>query len=154
MSYAALADLTERFGATELGELCPDGNGGVDPVRTQQALDDAGAIIDSYLRPRYALPLPVVPPLLGRLECDLARALIYASTPGTLPTDAVKAARDAAMTHLRDLGAGKAMLDLPDGTVPPVPVGIGISRGLRGFQGCELGAFLHPFGRLLGRGRP
>jgi phage gp36-like protein len=76
MPYATQSDLVGRFGNRELVQLTnietPSAtslNGAV----ADRALADASAEIDTYLAGRFALPLAVVPSVLVRLCCDIAR---------------------------------------------------------------------------------
>ena len=78
MPYALLADMAARYGETELVQLTDRmGDGVVDAALVDQALLDAGAVIDGYLAGRYTLPLASVPAILVGYACDLARARLY-----------------------------------------------------------------------------
>jgi phage gp36-like protein len=78
MSYATLADMTERFGALELALRTDRTNGTtIDMAVLGRALADADAEIDSYLAARYALPLSSTPTVLVRLGADMARYRLY-----------------------------------------------------------------------------
>lgn len=73
--YCTSKDMIDRFGKQELIELTDrDGSAGdiVEEV-LNQAVDDASATIDGYLGGRYSLPLHIVPRVLARTACDLAR---------------------------------------------------------------------------------
>lgn len=112
--YATVADLIARYGEDELTRLtaAPDADPYVvDEAKAAVALADASATIDSYLRPRYRLPLAIVPEILRRDTCALARYELHHGSDRT-PTDQVKAARDEVMAWLRDVAAGRAQLDL------------------------------------------
>ena len=77
--YADKNMMVERFGEQELSELTDrDGSAGtiVDSV-LNAAIADASADIDGYLGGRYPLPLAVVPKVLNRHACDLARYYLY-----------------------------------------------------------------------------
>lgn len=75
--YATAHDMIDRFGETEMIRLsCPEDRTAetVDADRIETALTDASALIDSYLRNHYALPVqPSVPKPLIRAACILAR---------------------------------------------------------------------------------
>jgi phage gp36-like protein len=78
MSYATQADLTERFGATELAQRTDRTNGTViDVAVVTRALADADAEIDGYLATRYSLPLDSTPAVVNRLACEIARYRLY-----------------------------------------------------------------------------
>jgi phage gp36-like protein len=109
VTYATQADLVDRFGEQELVELADrDGDGAIDTAVVAAALADADTTIDAYVGKRYGLPLAATPALLRRLAGDLARHFLYKDDP----TEAVQAARDAAIRMLRDIASGSAVLDV------------------------------------------
>lgn len=78
MSYAALADLVERYGEDEILRLSDrEGTGEINDDIVNKALEDATAEIDTYLSGRYNLPLSPVPKVIKRLACDIARYLLW-----------------------------------------------------------------------------
>src|SRR3546814_7856245 len=87
MLYASVQDLINRFTEAELIQVTDEtGTGVVDQARVDQALAAASATIDSYLRPRYRLPLASVPVRLIDLACDIARFLLQHGGD-RIPTD-------------------------------------------------------------------
>lgn len=114
--YATLDAMTKRFGERRLAELTSEADA-VDPVAVADAITDAVAEIDTYLRPRHKLPLPTVPARLVSVACDLA---LYRLCQGerNMVTDQVKEAQDQALTWLRELAAGKVDLGLDTGGAP------------------------------------
>ncbi|EKN4769615.1 DUF1320 family protein [Yersinia enterocolitica] len=74
MSYATLDDMVKRYRRSSLDALTSDKTdlGEPDDSLVEQALQDARALIDSYISPRYPLPLSVVPAALTRVCCDIA----------------------------------------------------------------------------------
>ena len=103
MGYATLQDLVDRFTADEI-EMLSGGNA----AAVTLALEDAGNEISAALRGRYALPLPVVDPLLVRLACDLARESLYADRPTDNVVERAKLARQI----LNKIATGHQRLDL------------------------------------------
>jgi phage gp36-like protein len=83
VSYVDAPGLLERFDEIELlASADRDGDQVVDSSLVEQAINDAGAEIDAYLRARYTLPLPdPVDPLIGRLAADIARYLLQDDNP-------------------------------------------------------------------------
>jgi phage gp36-like protein len=74
MSYATQADLVSRFGETEMIQLSDRTNTGeIDEAVVTAKIADADAEIDAYLASRFDLPLPVIPTVLVRVACDIAR---------------------------------------------------------------------------------
>lgn len=112
MAYATVQDLVDAFGADELARAStPDGAdlAGVQPERPTLKLEEASALMDSYLRRRYAVPLPASPALRACC-CALARyALGFGSN--TVPTEQARLARKEAIKWLEDIAAGDVTLD-------------------------------------------
>ena len=78
MSYAAQADLVDRFGAAELAQLTdPTAGTTINATTVARALSDADAEIDVRLATRYALPLAATPVVLVRVAADLARYFLW-----------------------------------------------------------------------------
>lgn len=74
MSYAAQADMVNRFGNDEVVALTDRSNTGeIDATVLGQALITASTQIDTYLSGRYQLPFVNVPPFLATVCCDIAR---------------------------------------------------------------------------------
>lgn len=112
MAYATAEDLITRYGATEIARLsAADGASvvAVDPARCALALDDATALIESYLRARYQLPLDPVPREILAAACALARHGL-AQGGGREPSDQIKAARDETIAWLKQLASGAAQI--------------------------------------------
>lgn len=120
MSYATVADMTSRFGETEMfrvsvadGALPPAG----DPMPTTrilQALSDASVLIDSYLRQRYTVPVAPPPVELVRAACVLARYDL-AHGGDREPSEQMRLARKEVLTWLGFIGTGEVSLE---GVVP------------------------------------
>ena len=122
-AYCTPADLEARFGLAELFQLAPGAAGAPDAVRVQRACDDAGDLVDGYLRPRHTLPLSTVPRILVQLSAAIARYDLHLGGDRQ-PTDQVVKARDQALAFLRDVASGKADLGLgPDATDPAEDAG-------------------------------
>lgn len=75
-------------------------------ARIQMALTEASAIIDSFLRPRYALPLVPVPPPLPRLAGDIARFLLMDDRA----TEEARSRYEAALKMLAEMRDGRLTL--------------------------------------------
>jgi len=75
--YCSQQDMIDRFGEDELIQRTDRSNIGViDSAVLDRAIADASAEIDSYLS-KYTLPLSVIPAVLVRACCDMARFYIY-----------------------------------------------------------------------------
>ncbi len=81
MSYAAISDLVERYGAAELTQLTDRASpplGTYDSGVVQQALDDANGVVDSYLAAQVTVPLTgTIPPLIILQCCKIARYYLW-----------------------------------------------------------------------------
>jgi len=109
MTYAVKQNLIDRFGQTELAQLTDRVDGEtIDDAVLSRALDDADAIINSYLQTRYTLPLASVPPRIVEVACDIARYKLFEDRV----TDIVRQRYSDALAWLKDVAAGKAGLGL------------------------------------------
>lgn len=113
MAYATTADMIARFGEAEMISLTADpGNlaGPVVTARSDRALAEASALIDSYLRRRYLVPLAAAPAEILRACCILAR---YDLAQGEQrdPTEQMRLARKETIAWLEMLASGTALLD-------------------------------------------
>lgn len=118
MSRATLDDLVQRYGAGEIltaaspGEATPetvDDLGAAQLARITGALADADALIDSYLRRRYALPIVPSPPELVRAACVLARHDLGTGTDLTA-SEPSRLARKEVIAWLEKIAAGDVEL--------------------------------------------
>jgi phage gp36-like protein len=125
-AYCTPQDLEDRYGEAELFQLAPGGGGRPDPARVPRACDDAGDLVDGFLRVRHTLPLSAVPRLLVRLSAAIARHDLHLGGDRQ-PTDQVKAERDHAIAFLKDVAAGKADLGLDAGGAEPAEDAGGIT---------------------------
>lgn len=113
MAYATVQDMIGRFGETEMlrlssvDGLLPDT---VNAVPVEQAIADADGIIDPYLRKRYVVPLALVPQVITRASCILAR---YDLSVGgdREPADQVKNDRKDIVDWLTKIASGVVTLD-------------------------------------------
>lgn len=103
MSYATRTDLEERYGATELTQRESMLAAGA----VARALADADAEIDAYLAGRYSTPLSPVPSAIPRLACAIARY----NLAGDTATERARKDYEDARAFLRDVQAGRALLD-------------------------------------------
>ncbi len=104
-TYAAKADMIERFGEREILQLTDKhepGTGAIDEAVLDRALEDADGAIDAALQARYTLPLATVPKILKRYACDLARYHLY----GDGASDGVRKRYEDALKFLREVSAG------------------------------------------------
>lgn len=128
MPYVTLDTLVGRFGEQLLIRLTDDRNlGAVDQEKVDRATAAANGSIDGYLRERYTLPLPEVPPELATAAEDLAMERVYAGNPERETPKDVKDRAAAAMTWLRDIKKGLATLSVA--TLPPAPGTTGETGG-------------------------
>ncbi len=114
-AYCTQADLVALFGEAELLALTDrTGVGTIDAAVVAGAITKASDLIDGYIGARYALPLSTVPPLLKGFCEDIARHALYTVERPKNVDDA----RDAAVSYLKDVAAGRASLGA---AVTPAP---------------------------------
>ncbi len=114
--YASVQDLIDRYGETELVRLTtPDGADmdGIDTDRVEGALREACALVDTYLRKRYNVPLDIAPPEIRRATCVLTRYDLMHGDQRE-PTEQARLARKEVVDWLSDIAAGKVQLDLEE----------------------------------------
>lgn len=144
MRYATAADLVTRFGELELVQLTDLENippSIIDVGRVETKIDDACAVVDSFIGQVYRLPLAgcakpltvpggtveyVAPPVLTRLTCDLARYYLHYNLA---PESEVYRRYKDAMKELEGYASGKAQLSCPWGGSPGVPIGADAQSG-------------------------
>ncbi|WP_219211929.1 gp436 family protein [Variovorax boronicumulans] len=127
MRYAALTDMTARYGERELIQLTDPDNLAIDVARVELKLDDAQAVVDASVGRVYRLPLrgcarPAtapgaevtyeVPPQLKRIACDLARYYLYDEAA---PEEEIYRRFKAAKAELEAIATGDAVLACPWG---------------------------------------
>ena len=112
MSYSSQPDLEKRLTAGELVSLADlDEDGAADADVDTQAIADADALIDSYVRVRGAdVPLSPVPASVRNASVTLAHYYLCLGRR-SVPED-VQRARDDAVKWLEALAAGAATLGL------------------------------------------
>ncbi len=118
MAYASVDDMVGRFGEGEMARASTPENtpvSAVIPAPIQTALDDASAIIDSFLRKRYSVPLEAVPPEINRACCMLARYDLGMGTERSI-SDQVKQAREETISWLRGIANGTVVLGMEEVT--------------------------------------
>lgn len=168
MPYATATDLITRFSAKEIAQradravprlvteqLMKDAAAGASlagysapqqaaaaeaMVVLQRALDDAHNTIDTHISSRYKLPIAPVPPVLGRIACNLARRYLYDDQV----TELIKCAYDDDMKLLRDVRDGKAALgsDASTNEQPVSTAGAELVTGERVWDRKTSGGFL------------
>lgn len=124
MTYATLADLTDRFGETELISLTDRDKvttGAIDTDVIDRALADTDAQITGYLAGRYALPLVATPPLIK----DLALVISFYKLHRYEPDTKVRKDYEDAQRSLRDISAGTIRLPVA-GLEPDSKGGTGV----------------------------
>ncbi len=116
MAYCTENDLLNQLTQPELVQLTDDaGTGAVDSAKVDAALMAASATIDAYAGARYTLPLQLSEKI-KQLCIDLA--IYELEKRRRRIREATLAARDAALSFLRDLARGRAVLDQPAGAQP------------------------------------
>lgn len=111
MPYTTLDALVRRFGEATIVSLTDravPATGAIDAAVVDQAIADAGAVIDASLVVRYRLPLDSVPAFVA----DIALAISGYKLHPFAPEQKVKDDYDQALRDLRDLASGAKKLDV------------------------------------------
>ncbi|MBI1353271.1 MAG: DUF1320 domain-containing protein [Acidobacteria bacterium] len=112
--YATVEDFEQRLPVVQIVGLC-DGAAQGSAAYTElvtRALTAASAEVDSYAGARYALPLQSSE-RLEQLTLDVA--VYWLQKRRNMASEAVRTQYEDAVRFLRDLAAGKAVLDQPSG---------------------------------------
>lgn len=116
MAYCTLQELIDRYSERMLVEISDRGDaasGTIDQALVDRAIADADALIDGYLKVRYALPLASVPRLVKDLSLRIA--IYYAHAH--VAAEKIRKDYEEALKALRDISVGLIRLDL-DGAEP------------------------------------
>lgn len=111
MPYSTLADLIAQYGepmlreATDRGEVA---TGEIDAAAIDRAIASADALIDGYLKVRYALPLVATPAIVQELSMTIA---LYKAHPN-VASEKVRKDFEDAMKMLDKISAGTIRLDV------------------------------------------
>jgi len=116
MSYATTEQLSARIGESEVANLTLGLTPPADTDKLAQALQDAEALIDSYLGKRYKTPVAIADaPILEAVACDIARFYLYTDHP----TEAVQTRYKQRVMWLAEVAVGKISLGLADNQSAP-----------------------------------
>lgn len=115
MSYATVQDMIDRFGETEMIRLSEPEDRTAEAVldaKVEKALADATALINDYVRGRYAVPIAAPGLSVVRAACILARYDL-AKGERTFPTEQMEKDRKEIVAWLEGIAAGRINLDAP-----------------------------------------
>ncbi|EQB6692822.1 gp436 family protein [Salmonella enterica subsp. enterica serovar Newport] len=101
MLYASAQDMRDRYDNLDTLLFQP-GSDTPNEKKLTQALNDAGALADSYLSAKYALPLAVVPQVLVQHCCAIAFYYLCDQQA----TDQARDRYREALTWLREVKSG------------------------------------------------
>lgn len=114
--YCTLDDIRATLPEVRLVELTddlsPNPSGSVNLGIVDQAIQGAGILIDAYIGRRYALPLSVIPPLLGKLAVDLAVYDLYRRRNELSVSDGMQLAYRNAIAMLKGVADGSVSIGL------------------------------------------
>jgi len=111
MSYATTQQLIDKYGETEIARLSAayGAEVAVDGARCAGALEEATAIVDSYLRARYQVPLSDPPREIVTAVLIIARHEL-AQGDGREPSTQMTDARKETVAWLGKVAKGEAMI--------------------------------------------
>ncbi|MBW1666848.1 MAG: DUF1320 domain-containing protein [Deltaproteobacteria bacterium] len=115
MAYCTKADILKMLPYSQLIRLTDDeGTGAVNDERVTEAIESAAEEIDTYLGARYDLPLSSAPPILGKLNVDMAVYNLYSRVKEQMP-EIRKDRYQNAVRFLEKLARGEVSI----GSQPP-----------------------------------
>lgn len=115
--YCTIPELVDRYSERMLLDLSDRGDmaaAAIDAALFDRAIADADALIDGYLKVRYALPLTIVP----RLVKDLSLRISIYYAHAHVAEQKIKDDYEAALKTLREISGGTIRLDV-EGAEPP-----------------------------------
>lgn len=121
MPYATQTDLLQRMTLKDLTQLTDDGNTGQpDATIVAAALEEASGRVDAYCRGRYVTPLQASD-TVTTVTRDVAAYLLFSRRPQQM-RETIRQRYEDAMALLKDISAGKAVLDQPISATAPQSV--------------------------------
>lgn len=120
MSYCTLDDLKKLLAESVLIRLTDDdGMGMIDEDKTTEAIDSAAEEVDAYIGSRVKLPITgTTPPILGKLNADLAIYNLYSRVKETIPETRAERHKNA-IRLLEKISEGKISLGIQPPPDPP-----------------------------------
>ncbi len=102
----------------ELVQLTDDSSSGqVNPAVVNAALEEASGKVDAYARSRYLTPLQNGDSVKG-ITLDIAVYLLFSRRRSFKISETVQKRYDDAIAFLKDISAGRAQFDEPQGDLP------------------------------------
>ncbi|EBM3801920.1 DUF1320 domain-containing protein [Salmonella enterica] len=114
MMYASAQDMRDRYDNLDTLLFQPDSDT-PNEKKLAQALNDAGALVDSYLVARYDLPLTVVPQVLVQHCCTVAFYYLCDEQPSDQARDRYR----EALTWLREVKNGSIPIGVDEAGSAP-----------------------------------
>lgn len=124
MAYCTLPQLIARYSEGLLVQISDRGEastGMVDAGLVERAIADADALIDGYLKVRYALPIADAP----RLVTDLSLRIAIYYAHGQVVSDKIRDDYREALKTLQQIAQGLVRLDI-EGVEPAASGGSGV----------------------------
>ena len=101
MAYCTVAELTDRYSQSFLVQLSDRADTpavGIDTGLFDRAIADADALIDGYLKTRYALPLASTPPIVK----DISQRVAIYNAHGQTVADKIRDDYKLALGQLKE----------------------------------------------------
>lgn len=114
MMYASVQDMRDRYENLDVLLRQPETDD-LNEKKLTRALNDAGALADSYLSAKYALPLAVVPQVLVQHCCAIAFYYLCDQQPSDQARDRYR----EALTWLREVKSGSIPIGVDEAGSAP-----------------------------------
>lgn len=124
MAYSLKSDILSQISDDELAQLTSEQGDFIDDNIVTSVITDSDSVIDSYVGKRYVVPVSPTPARLKNLSVVIAIYNLHSRRSAKLGgiNDAIRASYDDAISYLKDISSGKAVLD---GAVMPTANTIG-----------------------------
>lgn len=108
--YCTLDDLVALFGEDELIQMTSrDQLKTIDEDKINRVIEQAQEEINGYISIRIKLPIDVIPPILNRISCNIARYRLYDDRV----IDEVEKRYKDELALLKEIRDGKFILNIP-----------------------------------------
>jgi len=116
MSYCTLSDIQQRVDDRLLIELTDPARAAIQTAVVTEAAASVSGLIDTYLRPRYGVHLPLESPPAEIVEAACVLALYWMYSRRGIDEESAEQTvgrnKTDTLTWLRDISSGKAELNL------------------------------------------
>jgi phage gp36-like protein len=117
MPYSTRSDILNQLDESTLMQLTSDTGAVIDDVVVSRAIFKADSIVNSYAGKKYVVPFDPVPEVVNTTSASVAIYLLFQQKSSKVGgvSDSVRKAYEDAISWLKDVSVGKAVID---GAIP------------------------------------